>query len=133
LGYVGGLIALGVVLVAQAVLGADPSHALERATGPASALWLVVFVVPMFLFTPDHAKERPVSLWQCAREGGASLLATLGRLRQHRNAFTYLIAFMLYNDGLAAIIAFGGVYAKATFGWSVTTLGISASSSRCSP
>ena len=31
---------------------------------------------------------------------------------------------MLYNDGLAAIIAFGGVYAAATFGWSTVTLGI---------
>jgi MFS transporter, UMF1 family len=124
LGYVGGLIALALVLAAQAVVGPDPSHMIERATGPASALWLVVFVVPMFLFTPDHAKARSLSLWHCAREGGASLLATLRRLRQHRNAFTYLIAFMLYNDGLAAIIAFGGVYAKATFGWSITTLGI---------
>ena len=30
------------------------SHAVERITGPASSLWLLVFVVPMFLFTPDH-------------------------------------------------------------------------------
>jgi MFS transporter, UMF1 family len=124
LGYVGGLIALAIVLAGQAALGPDASHALERATGPASALWLVVFVLPMFLFTPDLAQARPLSLWQCALQGGASLLATLRRLRHHRNAFTYLIAFMLYNDGLAAIIAFGGVYAKATFGWSTTTLGV---------
>ena len=36
----------------------------------------------------------------------------------------YLIAFMLYNDGLAAIIAFGGVYAAAIFGWDTVTIGI---------
>ena len=36
----------------------------------------------------------------------------------------YLLAFMLYNDGLAAIIAFGGVYAAAIFGWDTVTLGI---------
>ncbi len=124
LGYVGGLIALALVLAAQSALGPDPTHALERATGPASALWLVVFVLPMFLFTPDRGKARPLSLWQCARQGGAALLTTLGGLRRHRNAFLYLIAFMLYNDGLAAIIAFGGVYAKTTFGWDITTLGI---------
>lgn len=124
LGYVGGLIALALVLAAQHLIGPDRSHMVERATGPASALWLVVFVLPMFLFTPDHAKPRRLSLWQSARQGGASLLTTLRELRQHRNAFLYLIAFMLYNDGLAAIIAFGGVYATATFGWNVTTLGI---------
>jgi len=124
LGYIGGLVALAIVLVAQAMIGPDDSHAIERATGPASALWLVVFVVPMFLFTPDLARARSQSLWQCARQGAASLLTTLSELRRHRNAFLYLIAFMLYNDGLAAIIAFGGVYAKAAFGWDITTLGI---------
>jgi len=124
LGYVGGLIALALVLAAQAALGPDESHALERATGPASAAWLIVFVLPMFLFTPDHRRTRSLSLWACAREGGTTLLTTLRRLRDYRNAFTYLVAFMLYNDGLAAIIAFGGIYASATFGWTVTTLGI---------
>lgn len=138
LGYVGGLIALFIVLAASlpATFGLAPtndrplfgldaaSHELERLTGPASSLWLIVFVLPMFLFTPDHAKPYPVPMLEAARLGGASLLATLRRLRQYRNALTFLIAFMLYNDGLAAIIAFGGVYASATFGWSTTTLGI---------
>ena len=40
------------------LFGPDPSHALERLTGPASALWLAVFVLPMFLFTPDLAPTR---------------------------------------------------------------------------
>lgn len=138
LGYVGGLIALFIVLAAAqpAMFGLAPdndhplfrldaaSHELERLTGPASSLWLVVFVLPMFLFTPDHAKPRPVLLLQAARQGGASLLATFRALRHYRNALAFLIAFMLYNDGLAAIIAFGGVYASATFGWTTTTLGI---------
>jgi UMF1 family MFS transporter len=99
------------------------THELERLMGPASALWLVVFVIPMFLFTPDAAK-RNIPLLQAARQGGSSLLHTVRRLGRFRNALRYLIAFMLYNDGLAAIIAFGGVYAAATFGWSTVTLGI---------
>jgi UMF1 family MFS transporter len=124
LGYVGGLIALGVVLAAHFTLGEDPTYTLERLTGPASALWLAVFVLPMFLFTPDLAPARRRPLYECAREGGRSLLTTVRRLRHYGNALTYLIAFMLYNDGLAAIIAFGGVYASATFGWNTTTLGV---------
>ena len=59
LGYVGGLIALVIVLAASMAMSAwrHASARLERAsgcTGPASALWLAVFVVPMFLFTPDR-------------------------------------------------------------------------------
>ena len=124
LGYCGGLVSLGIVLAFQFLLGPDPDYVLERLTGPASSLWLAVFVLPMFLFTPDHAGERRMSLLDAARQGGLSLWSTVRKLRHFKNALTYLIAFMLYNDGLAAIIAFGGVYASATFGWDTTTLGI---------
>jgi UMF1 family MFS transporter len=124
LGYVGGLIALGAVLAVQFSRGPDPDYTLERLTGPSSSLWLLVFVLPMFLFTPDHAKPHRVTLTDAARQSVASLLATLRELRHYRNALVFLFAFMLYNDGLAAIIAFGGVYASATFGWTTTTLGI---------
>ena len=124
LGYCGGLVSLGIVLVVQYSLGPDPTHTLERLTGPASSLWLAVFVLPMFLFTPDHAGMRRMPMLEAAKQGGRSLVSTVKKLRHFKNALTYLIAFMLYNDGLAAIIAFGGVYASATFGWSTTTLGI---------
>jgi len=137
LGYCGGLIALFAVLAVsmpamfglgagdgRPLFGLDPeTHELERLIGPASALWLALFVIPMFLFTPDTAKQR-ISLLQAARQGGWSLVDTVMRLGRFKNALLYLIAFMLYNDGLAAIIAFGGVYAAATFGWSTVTLGI---------
>src|SRR3990167_85094 len=138
LGYCGGLVSLFIVLAVSMpamfglaanndtpLFGLDAqSHELERLVGPASALWLAVFVLPMFLFTPDSAGARRQSLWVAAKQGGASLVSTVRRLGNFRNALTYLIAFMLYNDGLAAIIAFGGVYAAATFGWSTVTLGI---------
>ena len=137
LGYCGGLISLFIVLAVsmpsmfglgtgdEPLFGLDPkTYELERLVGPASALWLAVFVLPMFLFTPDSAGARRQSLWVAAKQGGASLLTTVRKLRHFRNALTYLIAFMLYNDGLAAIIAFGGVYAAATFGWSTVTLGV---------
>jgi MFS transporter, UMF1 family len=137
LGYCGGLIALFAVLAVsmpamfglgtgndRPLFGLDPeTHELERLMGPASALWLTVFVIPMFLFTPDSSK-RGMPLLEAARQGGRALIDTVRRLRTFKNALLYLIAFMLYNDGLAAIIAFGGVYAAAIFGWSTVTLGI---------
>jgi UMF1 family MFS transporter len=137
MGYCGGLVALFAVLAVsrpelfglperadQPLFGLDAkTHELERLMGPASALWLAVFVIPMFLFTPDSAK-RHIPLLQAARRGGWALIHTVRRMGHFRNALRYLIAFMLYNDGLAAIIAFGGVYAAATFGWSTVTLGI---------
>jgi UMF1 family MFS transporter len=137
LGYCGGLVALFAVLIVgqpslfglssgdQPLFGLDrESYALERLTGPASALWLVVFVIPMFLFTPDGTQPRRLSLVEAARSGGLALFHTVRKLRHYRNALLFLVAFMLYNDGLAAIIAFGGVFAAAIFGWDTITIGI---------
>ena len=75
----------------------------------------------MFLFTPDGNQQRRLSLLDAAKDGGRALLHTVVKLRHYRNALLYLLAFMLYNDGLAAIIAFGGVYAAAIFGWGTVT------------
>ena len=58
---------------------------LERLMGPASALWLVVFVIPMFLFTPDTA-TRGMPLLEAARRGGWQLIDTVRRLRTFKNA-----------------------------------------------
>jgi UMF1 family MFS transporter len=138
LGYCGGLVSLFVVLAIsmpsmfglaatndKPLFGLDPvSHELERLVGPASALWLALFVLPMFLFTPDGTGVRKLPMLEAAKEGGRSLWSTLKRIPRFGNVLRYLIAFMLYNDGLAAIIAFGGLYASSTFGWSTVTLGI---------
>lgn len=137
LGYCGGLVALIAVLLVSrpAMFGLGPagggplfgldaaSHEVERLVGPASALWLAVFVLPMFLFTPDSPRL-PGSRLDAARRAARSLLDTARRAGRYRNLLLYLLAYMAYNDGLAAVIAFGGVYASATFGWSTVTLGV---------
>lgn len=137
LGYTGGLLSLFMVLavrdpsmVGLAPTGSPPLFGLdartfevERLIGPASALWLALFVIPMFLFTPD-GKASGVAPLDAARDGARQLWATIKKVAHYRNPFLFLIAYMVYNDGLAAIIAFGGVYAKGVFGWSTVTLGI---------
>lgn len=137
LGYIGGLLPLFGLLVVtrpeligitpppgQALFGLDrATGAAERLTGPFSALWLIVFVLPMFLFTPDMPRTGlpPVT---AVKAGLARLVTTLATFRRNANWFRFLIAFMVYNDGLLALIAFGGIYAAGQFGWGTTELGI---------
>ena len=137
LGYVGGLIALFAVLIVsrpemigiavpegEVLFGLSAaSHAVERLTGPASALWLVIFVLPMFLLTPDVPRTGSGGR-QAAADGLKQLRGTLSRLRGYRNEALFLAAFFIYNNGVSAVIAFGGVYFAATFGWGTTQLGI---------
>jgi UMF1 family MFS transporter len=136
-GYVGGLVSLVITLgflAAQPetgttffgftpLFGLDPStYEGDRASGPYSAIWYVIFVLPLFLFTPDIPRKS--GLGRSIRLGLADLGATFASLRRHANAFRYLIANMIYTDGIVALTAFGGIYAAGTFGWGATELGL---------
>jgi len=129
LGYAGGLVALIFVLVAFSLpehpwFGLDKaSHQHDRITGPLSAIWLAVFVLPLFLFTPD-AKPTGLTRTQAVREGLRNVAATLVTVRRYRNIMQFLVARMIAYDGLNAIFAFGGIYAAGIFGWTTTSLGI---------
>lgn len=137
MGYAGGLVALALTLALLAAdpvsgrtfLGLEPVFGMdaargegERATGPLSALWFLVFALPFFLFTPDTPRRAPFG--QAMREGLAALADTLRHIRRHGQMVRFLIARMLYADGLAALFTFGGIYAAGTFGWGTTQLGI---------
>lgn len=88
----------------------------SRISGPLAACWLLVFAIPLFLYTPD-AKKSTQSTREIVIQGLETLYGTLRKLPQFRNVATYLLARMFYNDGKTAILIFGGVYAVGVFGW----------------
>jgi len=135
-GYVGGIASLILVLGLLAarpesgrtlfgltpLFGLDPAaHEGDRISGPLTGIWFVVFVLPMFLFTPDYpARHR---LRDALREGLSGLKQTLRSLPQQRSMAIFLIANMIYTDGLISLYAFGGIYAAGMFGWNTIQLG----------
>jgi len=136
-GYVGGLLSLIIVLgflagnpqTGKTLLGITPLFGLDpglregdRAVGPLTALWFVVFVLPLFLFTPDTPPGLP--LRTAVRRGVAMLADTVRNLPQHKNTAIFLLANMIYADGMVALFAFGGIYAAGTFGWGTIQIGI---------
>jgi MFS transporter, UMF1 family len=123
LGYVGGLIAMGVALVTM--VGDAPWFGLStenaqnyRAIPVLVAVWYAVFSIPMFLWVKDApAPGRPVG----EVVGGAfrQLTDTFHDLKRYKQVVRMLIARMLYNDGIVTIFAFGSIYAIHTFGFTI--------------
>jgi len=106
----------------RALFGLDTAaHQQDRITGPIAAAWLLVFGIPLFLFTPDRAPGALGAL-AAVRAGFAQLWHTILELRRYRNVAAYLIARMIFNDGMTAVLVFGGVYASGVFGWDSLTM-----------
>jgi UMF1 family MFS transporter len=84
-------------------------------------VWFIIFVLPMFLLTPDYPAKRPVRA--ALREGLLELRQTLGELPRRKSIAAFLLANMVYTDGLISLFAFGGIYAAGTFGWNTIQIG----------
>ena len=127
LGYAGGLACLALALVALVetetpIFGLDKDKAEHlRATGPLVAAWMVVFAVPLFLWTPDRPR-RDLGSVEALKRGWTSLIDTLKRARDYKDLVRYLIARMIYIDGLNTLFAFGGIYAAGSFGMDFSEL-----------
>lgn len=137
-GYFGGLVSIALmaafVLIdaktGKTMLGLTPLFSLdvglhepERFSGPFSAIWYALFVLPFFFFTPDAPPKQAESRVS-VRGAFAELGNTLRHLGAYRDLVMFFLARMLFIDGLMAIFAFGGIYGQSVFGWDATMLGV---------
>jgi UMF1 family MFS transporter len=135
-GYVGGILSLILVLGFLAaspdtgrtlfgfmpLFGLDPvTHQGDRISGPLTGIWFIIFVLPMFIFTPDYPARH--SARDALREGLIELRQGLRELPKQKSMAAFLLANMIYTDGLVSLFAFGGIYAAGTFGWNTIQIG----------
>jgi UMF1 family MFS transporter len=119
-GYAGGLVCLAVCLKLlidpQPPLFGLSSVAAEpvRATALFAGGWIALFSCPLLVLAPVSA--RSVS-WRIAlRNGLLALMRALQIATKEIRLGRFLIARMLYTDGLTTLFAFGAIFAAGTFG-----------------
>lgn len=121
LGYAGGTacLALALVLLVQPdppLFGLDKdTFEHVRATGPLVAVWFAVFTVPLLLYSAD----RPSSGLRAAAavaNGFSTLTTSLREVRRHAVILRFLLARMIYTDGMNTLFVMGGIFAAGTFG-----------------
>jgi UMF1 family MFS transporter len=114
-GYLGGgllLIAALVAIQKPGLFGLPDAATAMRVSFLATAVWWVVFSIPLFRRVPEPPRA------PAEAAAGRSLLAaaftrlgqTLRELRRFRHAFLFLAAFLLYNDGVNTIIRMASPY-----------------------
>jgi MFS transporter, UMF1 family len=120
LGYIGGIIALVICLVvfirpAAPALGLDRATAEPvRATTLLASAWLLIFAAPLLLLREQAARRLA---WPTAvRRGLGDLAAVVRSAASDPVLRRFLLARMLYGDGLITLFAFGAIFAAGTFG-----------------
>ncbi len=125
MGYVGGILCLlialfGFVQTDDPLLGFSKIDGENvRATNLVVAVWFIVFSLPILTLVRVTKDRTYTASRRVISEANRQILSTLSQIRyRYRQILRFLIARMLYNDGLVTIFAFGGIYAAGTFGFS---------------
>lgn len=116
MGYLGGglLLAINVVMIQML-----PGTWGPRFSFLSVAIWWAVFSIPLFRRVPEPpaatAKLSPGE--NVVSVSFKRLWETLRDIRQYRELFKYLLAFLIYNDGIGTIIGVAAIYgAELGFG-----------------
>ena len=123
-GYVGGLLCLVMAMIGfvnpETPWFGFTKEAGEniRATNILVAVWFSIFSLPMILTLKTKTKEKFTKFEFNILSVINELVHTFKKIKKYKQVLKFLIARMIYNDGLVTIFAFGGIYAAGTFGFS---------------
>ncbi len=116
LGYLGG----GLLFMANVLMYLHPewfgipnSTIAIRLSFLSVAIWWGIFSLPVFLFLPEPNKKDKVSLGKAIVGGFKQLKETYNKIREMKVIGTFLLAFWLYEDGVATIVRMAGKIASS--------------------
>ncbi|MBI2071147.1 MAG: MFS transporter [Elusimicrobia bacterium] len=117
LGYIGSGLCLAVNLLMIEKPGAlglpTDAHWPVRLTFAMCGIWWIVFTLPILFWVPERRHGNALlgrAAWAAALTGVKKSLATARTA--NKNLFRYLIAYLLYNDGIETAIVMAGVFAS---------------------
>jgi UMF1 family MFS transporter len=120
MGYIGGglLLALNLAFIQKPAWFGLPEagHFPVRLALFSVAVWWAVFSLPFFLWVRERAVPRPGALREALAAGFRNAVSTLREIRRHREIFKYLIAYLVYNDGIETVIVMASVFGAQALG-----------------
>ncbi|MHB8534873.1 MAG: MFS transporter [Sulfuricaulis sp.] len=125
MGYIGGglLLALNLLLFAKAGdWGIGVAQAVRINLASAGVWWAVFTVIPLLALKRRKAIKHLPPGEHYLTAGLKQLRRTLGKIRAHPHALIFLVAFLIYNDGIQTVISLASVFGQEELGLSMTTL-----------
>jgi MFS transporter, UMF1 family len=125
LGYLGGglLLMMNLILVSRAAdLGLDTGTAVRISLASAGVWWAVFTILPLVTIK----RRQPVRTLPPGATylsvGFLQLFDTLGRIGRNRQTLIFLGAYLLYNDGIQAVITLSSEFGQEELGLSIPSL-----------
>ncbi|MEM6338020.1 MAG: MFS transporter, partial [Bacteroidota bacterium] len=122
LGYIGGLVCMFLALFVfvqaeEPVFGLLTKEAGQhvRATNLLVAGWFAIFALPLFFFVKEDRSKATQQKSRIFADTVSQLKRTFTEIRDYRQVVRFLVARMIYNDGLVTVFAFGGIFAQGAF------------------
>lgn len=114
MGYIGSLASLAIAFPFI-------QNEMIRETFPVSALFFLVFAIPLFVFLKDSRKD-VIRTESFAVIGFKRVFNTITHLRSYKNLAIFLLAYFFYIEGVNTVIYFSGNYASTTLGFTMSEL-----------
>ncbi|MGH9852993.1 MAG: MFS transporter, partial [Blastocatellia bacterium] len=128
MGYISGLVSLLICLPLSPNIVANPSEeqlSLARLIPVVVAFYYALAVIPTFIFLRERSVKVTLPPGQTyVSVGFKQLKTTFAHIKQYRDLFRLLIAFLIYNDGVVTVIYFAGLYAKNTLKFTAFDFGV---------
>jgi UMF1 family MFS transporter len=118
-GYMGGglLLAFNLFMIkSPGSFGFPDSGTATRAVFLTVALWWALFSIPLFRFVPEGASGTASSFSHAFSSGLRTLSGTFRNLRRQKNILRFLVAWLLYNDGIQTVIIMAAIFGKVELG-----------------
>ncbi len=118
-GYIGGgaLLALNLVMLQYPeAIGFPAGTFTVQDCFLSVALWWLIFSVPTFVFVKERGKGTDPSRRLSFRAGYRRLKHTFRQIRTFRELTTFLVAFLIYNDGIETVIVMASIFGAEVLG-----------------
>ncbi|MBA4348909.1 MAG: MFS transporter [Thermodesulfovibrio sp.] len=106
IGYAGSIISLIIALLLI-------NKGMQTFVWPMVAIFFAVFSLPSFLFLPADSREK-INIFTAAINGFKQTCERLKKLWANKEQRKFLIAYLIYEDGVSTVIVFSSIFAATT-------------------